>query len=170
MQEMRCRFDPWFRKIPWCRAWQPTPVFLSVESVYRGAWWVMVHWVSKVKHGWSDLAHTHTGFAYIKKRNHWQDCKFWILPNFLPPKNQWAGPKVINQLHCESRPPPSFPNYQVSLFKGVRNMHYKGLKKKKKTLIERVHWIWAQPEFYIFTKNQNTNYFLNPGIMISEWQ
>ena len=24
----RCRFDPWVRKIPWSRKWQPTPVFL----------------------------------------------------------------------------------------------------------------------------------------------
>ena len=24
-------FDPWVRKIPWNRAWQPTPVFLSGE-------------------------------------------------------------------------------------------------------------------------------------------
>ena len=30
----RCRFDPWVRKIPWRRAWEPTPVFLSGES-----WW-----------------------------------------------------------------------------------------------------------------------------------
>ena len=28
----RCRFDPWVGKIPWRRAWQPTPVFLSGES------------------------------------------------------------------------------------------------------------------------------------------
>ena len=28
----RCEFDPWFRKIPWRRAWQPTPVFLPGES------------------------------------------------------------------------------------------------------------------------------------------
>ena len=26
------RFDPWVRKIPWSRAWQPTPVFLPGES------------------------------------------------------------------------------------------------------------------------------------------
>ena len=26
------RFDPWVRKIPWRRAWPPTPVFLSGES------------------------------------------------------------------------------------------------------------------------------------------
>ena len=28
----RCRFDPWVRKIPWRRTWQPTPVFLPGES------------------------------------------------------------------------------------------------------------------------------------------
>ena len=35
----RCKFDPWIRKIPWRKAWQPTPVFLPRES-----------------HGWSTLA------------------------------------------------------------------------------------------------------------------
>ena len=30
--EKRCGFDPWVRKIPWRRAWQPTPVFLPGES------------------------------------------------------------------------------------------------------------------------------------------
>jgi len=28
----RCMFNPWVRKIPWRRAWQPTPVFLPGES------------------------------------------------------------------------------------------------------------------------------------------
>ena len=31
----RCKrlgFDPWVGKIPWRRAWQPTPVFLPGES------------------------------------------------------------------------------------------------------------------------------------------
>ena len=28
----RYGFDPWIRKIPWRRKWQPTPVFLSGES------------------------------------------------------------------------------------------------------------------------------------------
>ena len=26
--DKRCRFDPWVRKIPWSKKWQPTPVFL----------------------------------------------------------------------------------------------------------------------------------------------
>ena len=30
--DKRRRFDPWVRKIPWRRAWQPTPVFLPEES------------------------------------------------------------------------------------------------------------------------------------------
>jgi len=28
----RRRLDPWVRKIPWRRAWQPTPVFLPGEA------------------------------------------------------------------------------------------------------------------------------------------
>ena len=28
----RLGFDPWVGKIPWRRAWQPTPVFLPGES------------------------------------------------------------------------------------------------------------------------------------------
>ena len=31
-RQRRCRFDPWAGKIPWRRAWWPTPVFLSGES------------------------------------------------------------------------------------------------------------------------------------------
>ena len=30
--DMRCGFEPWVGKIPWRRAWQPTPVFLPGES------------------------------------------------------------------------------------------------------------------------------------------
>ena len=35
LQCRRCkrhRFDPWVEKIPWRRAWQPTPIFLPEES------------------------------------------------------------------------------------------------------------------------------------------
>jgi len=28
----RLKFDPWVRKIPWRRKWQPTPVFLPGKS------------------------------------------------------------------------------------------------------------------------------------------
>jgi len=32
----RCGIDPWVRKIPWSRAWQPTPVILPGESPWTG--------------------------------------------------------------------------------------------------------------------------------------
>ena len=32
LQCKRSRFDPWVGKIPWRRAWQPTPVFLLAQS------------------------------------------------------------------------------------------------------------------------------------------
>ena len=44
---LRSGFDPWVGKIPWRRAWQPTPVFLPGESQDRGAWWAMVHGLTK---------------------------------------------------------------------------------------------------------------------------
>jgi len=30
--DMRCEFNPWVWKIPWRRAWEPTPVLLPGES------------------------------------------------------------------------------------------------------------------------------------------
>ena len=32
---MRCEFDPWVWKIPWRRAWPPSPVFLPGESHWQ---------------------------------------------------------------------------------------------------------------------------------------
>ena len=47
MQECRRhRFDPWARRIPWRRAWQPTPVFLE-NPVDKGAWQPTVRGVAK---------------------------------------------------------------------------------------------------------------------------
>ena len=34
----RCRLDPWVRKMPWRRAWQPTPAPCLGSPVDRGAW------------------------------------------------------------------------------------------------------------------------------------
>ena len=42
----RCGFNPWVKKIPWRRKWQPTPVFLPGKS-HRGDWWATVHEVAK---------------------------------------------------------------------------------------------------------------------------
>ena len=46
-QSRRHGFNPWVRKIPGRRKWQPTPVFLPAEFMDRGAWWITVHRVTK---------------------------------------------------------------------------------------------------------------------------
>ena len=43
----RRSFDPWVKKIPWRRKWQPTPVLLPGESMDRGGWRATVHGVSQ---------------------------------------------------------------------------------------------------------------------------
>ena len=53
----RCEFHPWVGKIPWRRKWQPTPVFLPGKS--HGAWWAIVHGVTKNQERLSDWVHTH---------------------------------------------------------------------------------------------------------------
>ena len=40
-------FDLWVKKIPWRWAWQPTLVFLPGDPKDRGAWWTIVHRVTK---------------------------------------------------------------------------------------------------------------------------
>ena len=41
----RCKrrgFDPWVRKMPWRRKWQPTPVFCLENPMDSRAWWAIV--------------------------------------------------------------------------------------------------------------------------------
>ena len=62
-QWRRCRrqeFDPWIKKIPWRRKWQPTTVFLLGNPINRGAWQATVHGVGKSWTWLSDWTHTHT--------------------------------------------------------------------------------------------------------------
>ena len=59
-QSRRCGLDPWVGKIPWRRAWQPTPVFLPRESHGQRiiAWRAAVHVVAKSwtrLSDWSDI-------------------------------------------------------------------------------------------------------------------
>ena len=56
----RCWFNPWIGKIPWRRAWQPTPVFCMENPMDRETWRAIVDRVAK---SWTQLkllACTHT--------------------------------------------------------------------------------------------------------------
>ena len=55
----RHRFDPWVRKIPWRRAWLPTPVFLLEES----------HGQRSLV-GYSPRGHKESGVTEVTSRTH----------------------------------------------------------------------------------------------------
>ena len=61
----RHRFDPWVRKIPWRRAWQPTPVFLPGESHGQRAWRAMVHRCHKESDTTEQLTHAHSSIIIV---------------------------------------------------------------------------------------------------------
>ena len=63
----RLRFNPWIRKIPWSRKWQPSPIFFFFlqysclgNSMDRGAWWATVHGIAKSQKRLSEGEHVHT--------------------------------------------------------------------------------------------------------------
>jgi len=58
--DRRRGFDPWVRKIPWRRKWQPTPGFLPGKPIDRGAWRATVHGVAQSQTQQCSRAHTHT--------------------------------------------------------------------------------------------------------------
>ena len=60
LQCRRWEFDPWIGKIPWRRKWQPTPVILQGKSHGQRSLLGYSPWDRRVRHDWSDLAHTHT--------------------------------------------------------------------------------------------------------------
>ena len=85
----RREFDPWVEKIPWRRAWQPTPVFLPTGSCARSSLAGYSSWGHRVGHDWSDLASmraVHCGWG--------RGCVMWELLK-RKGKNipQWEQPK-----------------------------------------------------------------------------
>ena len=56
----RCRFDPWVQKLPWRRAWQPSPVFLPGESQGQRIWRATVNRVTKGRTRLKRLSFTHS--------------------------------------------------------------------------------------------------------------
>ena len=83
----RLWFDPWIRKIPWKRAWQPTPVFLPGKSL---GWRNLVGYSPRGRKE-SDttkrLTHTHT---HTRTHTHHTSARSQVpLPKLqcLPSKN-----------------------------------------------------------------------------------
>ena len=69
--DIKDSFNPWVRKIPWRRAWQPTPVFLPGEPHgQRSLAGYQSIGSQRVGHDWSNLAHsTHTNNKVSERGN-----------------------------------------------------------------------------------------------------
>ena len=82
----RCGFNPWVRKIPWRRAWQPTPLFLSGKSRGQRNLSATVHRVAKSQTQLKQLSmFAHAHYTCLPKSN----AKFWwgcgiIIGTVLP--------------------------------------------------------------------------------------
>ena len=59
--DLRDGFKPWVGKIPWRRAWQPTPVFLPGESHGQRSLGATVHRVTKSQTELKGLSTQHNG-------------------------------------------------------------------------------------------------------------
>ena len=103
----RHRFDPWVRKIPWRRAWQPTPMFLPGESHGQRSLVATVHGVTKSQTWlkWLSMhAYTHmpTPTLYQKKMG-WRegamsDRQKQSLPHFPSPVDVLCHPCLFHGL------------------------------------------------------------------------
>ena len=89
LQDQRLGFDPWVRKIPWRRAWQPTLVFLPRESPWtKKPGGLQSMGLQRVGHSW--VTNTLEGFLFLIKINIYLIFKkqlnlcFWYTYGYQP--------------------------------------------------------------------------------------
>ena len=76
-RDKRWGFNPRVGKIPWRRAWQPTPVFLPGESHWQRSPEGYSPCGHSVRHDWSDLAYT------VHIRQSQSPSSFHPSPNYV---------------------------------------------------------------------------------------
>ena len=99
----RPEFDPWVRKIPWRRAWQPTPVFLPGQFPWTEEPGRLQSTGSqRVRHDWSDLARTLYGGQFCAPTNNTATdilahifCKHMSFSGCTP-RRGIAGPQDVD--------------------------------------------------------------------------
>ena len=64
-EDVRLRFDPWVRKIPWRRVWQPTPYSCLENPVDRGAWRAIAYRFAKSWTLLKELSPAHEAHIYV---------------------------------------------------------------------------------------------------------
>ena len=59
-------FDPWVRKIPWSRKWQPTPVFLPGKFCGQRSLTGYSPWSHRVRHDWVTEHTPNTNLLFLR--------------------------------------------------------------------------------------------------------
>ena len=98
IMKLQCRrpgFDPWVVKIPWRRAWQPTPVFLPGESHGQRDWRTTIPGVAKSQTRLCDLASNQRCYQVSKDLELFYLCNKYFLFSF---SNNSIAYKILNQL------------------------------------------------------------------------
>ena len=70
----RHRFNPWVRKVPWRKAWQPLQYSCLKDPMDRGPWRATVRRVAELDR--TEHAHTHTFIVHTVKH---ETEKYYIL-------------------------------------------------------------------------------------------
>ena len=97
MQKMQIfELDPWVRKIPWSRKWQPMPYSCLENSMNRRAWWATVDGVTKESDTTERLSKqirmSHISGIYPRTSTPVKSSHFSILhPCSIPPFNSLFG-------------------------------------------------------------------------------
>ena len=111
----RCKrwgFNPWVGKIPWRRAWQPTPVFLPGEfhgkkNSGRGAWQATVH---KDANSWTWLKWLSTAWYKLKS--------FWTVKKILKRERKKRQSMGIGENICKP-----YIQQEVNNTKHIKNLY-----------------------------------------------
>ena len=74
--------DPWLRKIPWGREWQPTPIFLPGKSHGQRSLVGYSPWGCRIRHNWVTKRHTVADQSRVQIFLH-SYASIFILMNIL---------------------------------------------------------------------------------------
>ena len=103
----RCGFEPWVRKIPWSKKWQPTPLFLPKKSHGERKLAGYSPWGCKrLNTTEPEHIHTQAGLSHLQFSvvNHFRtlvcDCIIWSAKP-VSPLHRWPTP--IHFSRCHSR-------------------------------------------------------------------
>ena len=91
-------FDPWVRKIPWRRLWQPTPVFLPGQSHGQGAWRATVHRVAQSLKQLSTAQHMQSQCPRLEIFQHCMPGGYKLLNHNFKKENKKESFKILLQL------------------------------------------------------------------------